>query len=255
MSHQQHDAAHDDGAHAGHWEYSIWPFVISFGILFLVLAFSFNFVYHNAFAAAISLGIGVPLILAGVAGWTSEAMGGGEGLSYGAMGWFILAEAMIFMAFFAGYWYMRLKAPFWPPVGSVEMPHVMPLVMTVILVSSSLTIHWAEHLLHQGDQAGFRKWLLLTIALGAGFLTLSGLEWSHLIGEGFTASTNVYGTVFFCITGFHGAHVVVGLSIFLAGLPSALQGKANFGFVRTAGLYWHFVDIIWFFVVSQVYFW
>jgi len=255
MSHQHHGATGHDGAHAGHWEYSVWPFVISFGIMFLALAFSLNFVYHNAFAAAISLGLGVPMILAGVAGWTSEAMGHGEGLSYGAMGWFILAEAMIFVAFFAAYWYLRLRAPSWPPAGSVEMPRVMPLVMTAVLVTSSLTIHWAEHLLHEGNQAGFRNWLFITLALGASFLAMSGIEWSHLIHEGFTASTNTYGTIFFCITGFHGAHVLVGLSIFLAGLPSTLKGNANLGFFRTAGLYWHFVDIIWFFVVSQVYFW
>ncbi len=254
MPHHEH-AEHGGHAHAGHWEYSVWPFVISFGILALVIAFSFKFVYHSPFAAVICLGIGVPMIIAGIAGWTGEAMGHGEGLSYGAMGWFILAEAMIFAAFFVSYWYMRLKAPFWPPAGTVDLPQVMPLVMTVTLVSSSVTIHWAEHLLHLGDQAGFRKWLLATIVLGAGFLSMSGFEWSHLIHEGFNISTNVYGTVFFSITGFHGAHVLVGLSIFIAGLPVALRGRANLGFMRTASLYWHFVDIIWFFVVSQVYFW
>ena len=251
-----HHAAHGEAVHA-HWDTSIWPFVISFGILALVLAFLFNFVYQQSFAAVLCLGLGVPMIVAGVAGWVSEAMGKGEGegLSYGAMGWFILAEAMIFAAFFVSYWYMRLKAPFWPPEGTVELPKLMPLVMTLVLVSSSLTIHWAEHLLHRGDAAGFRKWLLATVALGAAFLAMSGYEWSHLIHEGFNIGTNIYGTVFFCITGFHGAHVFIGLSIFLAGLPAALKSRASAGFVRTAGLYWHFVDIIWFFVVSQVYFW
>ena len=103
----EHHAAHGEAAHA-HWDTSVWPFVISFGILALVLSFSFNFVYHQPFVAIISLGLGVPMIVAGVSGWVSEAMGKGEGLSYGAMGWFILAEAMIFLAFFVSYWYMRL---------------------------------------------------------------------------------------------------------------------------------------------------
>jgi cytochrome c oxidase subunit 3 len=250
----EHHAVHGEAAHA-HWDTSVWPFVISFGILALVLAFSFNFVYHKPFAAVICMGLGVPMIVAGVAGWVSEAMGKGEGLSYGAMGWFILAEAMIFVAFFVTYWYMRLKAPYWPPEGTVELPKIMPLVMTAVLVASSLTIHWGEHLLHKGDQGGFRNWLLVTIALGAAFLGMSAYEWSHLIHQGFTIGTNVYGTVFFSITGFHGAHVFIGLSIFLAGLPAAMRGNASMGFVRTAGLYWHFVDIIWFFVVSQVYYW
>ena len=184
MSHQHHGATGHDGAHAGHWEYSVWPFVISFGIMFLALAFSLNFVYHNAFAAAISLGLGVPMILAGVAGWTSEAMGHGEGLSYGAMGWFILAEAMIFISFFAAYWYTKLHVEVWPPAGTVALPKIMPLVMTFVLVSSSLTIHYAEHLLHLGDKSGFRTWYLLTIVLGACFLGMSAYEWSHLIHEG-----------------------------------------------------------------------
>lgn len=248
---QHHDAAHD---HA-HWDTSVWPFVISFGVLALAIAFSLHFVYHSSFAAVITLGIGVPMIVAGVAGWTREAMGQGEGLAYGAMGWFILAEAMIFAAFFVCYWYLRLTATAWPPEGTVELPRIMPLVMTLVLVSSSLTMHYAEHLLHLGNRRGFLTWLVLTIALGAVFLSMSAFEWRHLIHEGFTISTNIYGTVFFSITGFHGAHVFIGLSIFLAGLFPALNGRVNVGFWRTAGLYWHFVDIIWFFVVSQVYYW
>ncbi|MDK9723616.1 MAG: heme-copper oxidase subunit III [Sterolibacteriaceae bacterium MAG5] len=251
-----HAASHAAHSHGAHWDTSIWPFVISFGILFaLPLAFSFHFVYHQPFVAVMMLGLGVPMILAGIAGWVSEAMGKGEGLSYGAMGWFILAEAMIFVSFFALYWFLRLAEPAWPPAGSVELPRVMPLVMTAVLVASSLTIHYAEHLLHLGDAGGFRKWLLLTIALGLCFLGMSAYEWTHLMHEGFNIGTNVFGTFFFTITGFHGAHVIVGLAIFLAGLPAALGGRASPGFMRTAGLYWHFVDIIWFFVVSQIYYW
>ena len=251
-----HDAHHGGGygAHA-HWDTSIWPFVISFGIMFLAIAFSFKFVYHNGFAAILSMGLGIPMIIAGIAGWTSEAMGRGDGFSYSAMGWFILAEAMIFVSFFVAYWYTRLTANIWPPVGNVTLPKALPLIMTFVLVASSLTIHYAEHLLHLGDKVGFRTWYLLTIVLGATFLGMSIYEWSHLIGEGFTISTNAFSTVFFSVTGLHGSHVVVGLVIFLAGMPSVFRGNVDEGFMRTAGLYWHFVDIIWFFVVSQIYFW
>lgn len=254
MSHDV-GAAHGHGAHAAHWDWSVWPFVASFGILALALAFSFQFVYHHPTAAAVTLGIGVVMVLAGVSGWTSEAMGHGEGFSYSAMGWFIVAEAMIFVALFVGYWFMRLEAPFWPPEGTPVIPRVLPLIMTAVLVTSSFTIHHAEALLHEGNQAGFRLWLIVTIVLGGAFLFMSGYEWNHFIHGGFTASTNVFGSSFFSITGFHGGHVIVGLSIFLAGLPSAMRGEADAGFWRTAGLYWHFVDIIWFFVVSQIYFW
>jgi uncharacterized membrane protein len=93
-----HDAHHAEGHAHAHWDTSVWPFVISFGIMFVAVAFSLHFVYHSSFAAVLSLGLALPMIIAGVAGWTSEAMGKGEGLSYGAMGWFILAEAMIFMS-------------------------------------------------------------------------------------------------------------------------------------------------------------
>lgn len=246
--------AHHEGAHGGYWEYSIHPFLISFGILALSLAFVFHFVYQMPFAAVISLGIGIPLVLGGVAGWASEAQGQGEGLSYGAMGWFILAEAMIFLSLFCGYWYMRLSTS-WPPAGSPELPKVMPLIMTATLVASSLTIHKAEFLMHAGDRGGMLRWMLLTVVLGFAFLGMSAYEWSHLIHEGFTISTNTHGAIFYSITGLHGSHVVVGLGIFLAGIAPALKGTITLGYVRTASLYWHFVDVIWFFVVSQVYYW
>jgi len=247
-------------AHTGEleWDVSYWPLVISVGILFLVVAFGFQFVYHQSMSAIISFGIGVPLIVLGIVGWVSEAIGGGHGpagLSTPAMGWFILAEAMIFMSFFVSYWYMRLTADAWPPEGSLELPTVMPLIMTAFLVASSFTIHIGEEKYEENDRAGFIVWLLITMILGTAFLGMSAYEWNHLIHEGFTPATNVFGTVFFSITGFHGAHVIVGLGIFLAILIPALMGKTNKGFIKTGSLYWHFVDIIWFFVVSQVYFW
>lgn len=253
--HVQLQAALED--HGAHWETSPWPLVLTVGILFLLpFAFALKFAYHQPMAAVLSLGIGVPLVIAGIAGWVKEAIGGhGEGLAFPAMGWFILAEAMIFVSFFASYWFMRLTAPVWPPAGSVELPKIMPMVMTVVLVASSVTIHYGEALLHKGDKDGFRNWLLVTMGLGLVFLGMSAYEWNHLFHQGFAFETNAYSTVFYTITGFHGAHVIVGLGIFLALLFPVLKGRINDGFVRTAGLYWHFVDIIWFFVVSQVYYW
>ena len=255
----QHDAAHHHAGHAhahAHWDYSIWPAIISIGVLAWSLAFCFQFVYHMPFAALIAFGLGVPMILGGVAGWTNEAIGKGEGLSYGAMGWFILAEAMIFATFFVYYWYMRLSSASWPPEGTPTLPIAYPLVMTVILVSSSFTIHMAEEeAMHRGDRGTVLKWLLLTMLLGFTFLGMSIYEWGHLIKEGFTISSSSFGTTFYSITGLHASHVIVGLAIFTAGLFPALKGTIPAGFWRPASLYWHFVDIIWFFVVSQVYFW
>lgn len=248
-------------AHAHPEEVSYWPMVISMGILVaLPIAFSFQFVYHNGLYAAISCGIGVPLIVMGVIGWVRETVGvkdAGpmEGLAPPAMGWFILAEALIFLSFFATYWVMRLTAPEWPPAGTISLPKLLPAIMTGVLVLSSVTIHIGEEKLADGDKDGFIKWLVLTMLLGLTFLSMSAYEWNHLIHEGFTPATNVYSTSFFSITGFHGAHVIVGLCIFIAMLLPALRGKISDGLVKSGSMYWHFVDIVWFFVVSQIYYW
>ncbi len=243
--------------HEAHWDTSTAPLIISLGILFLSLAFIVYFVYHSGFAAIVSMGIGVPLIIGGIVIWVNETIDvESEGLSVPSMGWFILAEAMIFMSLFANYWLQRLLTPDWPPAGTpAEMPVAIPMIMTVILVSSSFTIHAGEARLENDDKAGFVKWLAITMLLGSAFLGMSLFEWGHLVGQGFDVTTNVYSTSFYSITGFHASHVLVGLCIFLSMLLPAMKNKVNSGLVKAGALYWHFVDIIWFFVVSQVYFW
>lgn len=249
--------AADTGHPQGHWETSVWPFWIALGILIMVpLPFIWHFVYGKPLLAILCLGLGVPMTVMGVAGWVREGMAGhGEGLIVPAMSWFILAEALIFLAFFAAYWFMRLTAAAWPPAGSVEMPTVIPVVMTVALIASSVTFHVAEAAHEAGSHGRFLFWLVLTMLLGAAFVTLSGFEWRELIHHGFGPGTNSYATAFFSITGFHGAHVIAGLGIFVAVLLPALAGRTNQPFVRAAGIYWHFVDVVWLFVVTQIYFW
>jgi cytochrome c oxidase subunit 3 len=246
-----------EAAAVPHWETSPWPFFLGLGILLaLPFAFSLYFVYQKPLAAVLALGIGVPLVVASTVGWVNEAIAGhGEGLSVPAMPWFILAEALIFVGFFAAYWFMRLSAAAWPPAGSVPMPKLIPAVMTVLLVSSSFTFHGAEAAHERGRRRSFLAWLGLTMALGAGFVALSAYEWSDLIRQGFRFGTNAFSTSFYSITGFHAAHVAVGLGIFLAILLPALRARTNAAFVKAGGIYWHFVDIVWLFVVSQVYFW
>lgn len=248
------------GAHELAWHTSVWPLLMSVGILFLApLAFAFYFVYQNPLLAAISLGIGAPLTIISIAGWVKEGFEDehhySEGHSIWAMPIFILAEALLFVGFFAAYWVLRLTQPSWPPQGTPEMPLLIPIIMTIVLVSSSVTIHFAEKRLEEDDRSGFTTWLIITIALGALFLGFTGFEWNELWHEGFTPKTNVYSTAFFSLTGFHGSHVLVGLAIFLCALIPALAGKISKPYVTAASMYWHFVDIVWFFVVSQVYFW
>ncbi len=247
-------------ASAHHWETSPWPLVASVGVLFLVpLAFAFYFVYGLPIYAVACLGIGTPLTILAIGGWVKEGMETKEEWKFAttAMPFFIIAEAFIFVSFFAAYWATRLLSPEWPPVGTPEhMPIAVPIIMTILLVSSSVTIHFAEEKMESGNTGGFNTWLIITIILGAAFLGLSIKEWTHLFGEGFNFATNIYSTSFFSITGFHASHVLVGLGIFICILiPSLIGGKVNKTFVKSGSVYWHFVDIIWFFVVSQLYFW
>ncbi len=250
--HAEHHVEH-------HWETSIYPIILTAGIFFAVpLGFSAIFEYESGTAGAVLLGIGVPLILIGIAGWVSEGIANADnepGYASTGLPIFIISETMIFLSLFVSYWMLRLSADVWPPPGTPHIGLAIPIIMTIILISSSITYHKGEECLDEGDNAGFRKWLLVTMALGAAFLGFTIYEYSHLIHEGFTFGSNAKSTAFYSITGFHASHVAVGLGIFLFVLIPAMKDKISHVFAKGAGLYWHFVDVIWFFVVSQIYFW
>ena len=251
----EHSAAGHAGGH--HWETSVNPFIISLGVFLLApIAFGFIFEYKMMGLGLGFFVVGLVCVIIGVLGWVNEAIGQKE-LGYALTGLpiFIVSETMIFLSLFASYWMMRLSADVWPPPGSPHIGVALPIIMTIILVSSSITFHLGEMRLDAGDKAGFKTWLLVTMALGLLFLGCTIFEYSHLIGEGFRWGTNAKSTAFFSITGFHATHVFLGLGIFAFLLIPALKGKTNHTFTTAAGTYWHFVDIIWFFVVSQIYFW
>ncbi len=251
--------AHHEHAHGHHWETSVAPFAVVFGIFFLLpLGFSMHFVYHSVLLTSVFAGLGVPLLLYGISVWIEEGLTQKPlvaGLASVAMPIFIVSEIFIFLSFFATYWMVRLGTYTWPPAHSPDMPVGLPLLMTVLLVTSSVTIHIGEEKLEHGDLPGFRKWLNITLLFGLAFLSCTGYEYSHLIEHGFVPSTNAFSMIFFSITGFHASHVIIGLSIFIAILLPAMGGRVNKTFVQCGSLYWHFVDIVWFFVVSQIYFW
>lgn len=256
-------AAH--GAHAGghhhehHWEVSWAPLVLVAGIFLAVpLGFAGYFVYQSTLMTVLCLGIGTPLIIAGIAKWVEEAMTQpslAPGLAGIGLPIFIVSEIFIFLSMFVGYWMMRLKAETWPPEGTPHISGTLPLIMTALLVSSSIAIHIGEEKLEKKDIGGFNKWLVITLVLGTVFLGCTIYEYNHLAHVGFIPSTNAFSTAFFSITGFHASHVVVGLGTFIAVLIPALKGRTNHTFVKCASVYWHFVDVVWFFVVSQIYFW
>lgn len=247
--------------HAHHWEHSWAPAAISVGAFFLVPVTFFSYmIYDLPLVAAFTAAIGVVFTLAGVAKWIQEgttqvpllANIAPVGLSF-----FIISEILIFLGLFAAYWTMRLSAGSnWPPAGTPQFNLILPLIMTAILVSSSLTYHKAEIELEHGSKAGFQKWTKISIALGLLFVGCTFYEYHHLIEENFVPSTNVYSTAFFSLTGFHCSHVLIGACGFVAVLLSSYANRpVNHTFAKSIGIYWHFVDIIWFFVASQVYYW
>jgi cytochrome c oxidase subunit III len=169
---------------------------------------------------------------------------------------FIITEAMLFGAFFASYFFLRVVAgdgP-WPPEG-LELPKAVAGVNTVILVSSSFTIHWALESIRKQNRRGMIMGLAMTWLLGATFLFIQINEYVHL---GFSIRDGSFGSIFYGLTGLHGAHVFVGLTLLAFANIRAWRGhfgpeaKDHLG-VELPGIYWHFVDVMWVIVFTTVY--
>jgi cytochrome c oxidase subunit 3 len=167
---------------------------------------------------------------------------------------FIASEVMLFGSFFTAYFFVRVvKAPpHWPPEG-FHAPVFVAGINTLILVTSSFTMHWALTSIKRGNHAGLRSGLALTFLMGFTFLATQITEYARV---GFSTRDNAFTTIFFSLTGLHGAHVFVGLSILLAMTVRAFRGhfspQHHHG-VEIAGIYWHFVDVMWIVVYTTVY--
>ena len=197
------------------------------------------------------------------------------------MTWFIFSEVMFFAAFFGALFYLRhFSGPWLGGEGSKGLAHMLwpnfqfawpllntpdpvlypapkdiinpwglPLLNTVLLVSSSVTLTLAHHALNKGQRGALKVWLGLTVLLGIAFLGFQAEEYIHAYKElGLTLGSGVYGATFFMLTGFHGAHVTIGTLILLVMLVRIVRGHFNaehqFGF-QAASWYWHFVDAVW----------
>jgi len=166
---------------------------------------------------------------------------------------FIASEIMVFGSFFTAYFFIRIiNDNAWPPPGD-ELPKYVAGVNTAILVTSSFTMHWATQSIKRGNRAGLQAGMVLTLALGLCFLLTQAREYSRI---GFAPHDNAFTTIFFCLTGLHGAHVFVGLTILLAMTTRAFRGhfsaEHHHG-VEIPGIYWHFVDVMWIIVYTTVY--
>ena len=197
------------------------------------------------------------------------------------MTWFMFSEVMFFAAFFGALFYVRhFSGPWLGGEGSKGLAHMLwpnfqfawpllntpdpvlypapkdiinpwglPLLNTVLLVSSSVTLTLAHHALNKGQRGALKAWLGLTVVLGIAFLGFQAEEYIHAYKElGLTLGSGVYGATFFMLTGFHGAHVTIGTLILLVMLVRIVRGHFNaehqFGF-QAASWYWHFVDAVW----------
>jgi cytochrome c oxidase subunit III len=166
---------------------------------------------------------------------------------------FIASEIMLFGSFFTAYFFARVVAEQpWPP-ESFELPRFVAGVNTLILVTSSFTIHWALTAIKRGNRAGMQAGLVLTFLMGLTFLLTQVIEYARV---GFAPQDQAFGTIFYGLTGLHGAHVFVGLTILAFMTIRAFRGhftpEHHHG-VEIGGIYWHFVDVMWIVVYTTVY--
>jgi cytochrome c oxidase subunit 3 len=167
---------------------------------------------------------------------------------------FIISEIMIFAAFFTAYFFIRVVVidAKWPGPG-FHIPVDIAAVNTGILLSSSLTMHWALTSIKNSNRAGLKAGMVSTFALGATFLTIQINEYFHL---GIAPSDTAQASIFYGLTGLHGFHVFIGLCLLAFVTIRSFKGhyspEQHRG-VEVPGIYWHFVDIMWIFVFSSLY--
>jgi cytochrome c oxidase subunit 3 len=166
---------------------------------------------------------------------------------------FIISEIMVFGAFFTAYFFIRVaQGNPWPAPGTT-LPVGVAGFNTAILVSSSFTIHWAEQCIKKGNHFGLKAGMLLTFLLGCSFLFIQINEYANI---GFAPQDAAQQTIFFSLTGLHGAHVFIGLLLLLFVTIRAFKGhyspEEHRG-VEVPGIYWHFVDVMWLVVYTTVY--
>src|SRR5210317_1568334 len=217
---------------------SPWPIYVSFSCL--ILAIGSVYYLHSEVSWGMYLGLAL--------------------LLYG-MTLFIASEVMFFVAWFWAYFDASLFPSLaiggiWPPKDIVTFdPWDIPLINTLILLLSGTTVTWSHHALLEGDRKSFIQGLVLTVILGFSFSLLQVYEYQHAT---FDFAGNIYGSVFYMATGFHGFHVIIGTIFLVVCLMRARKGhfteEHHFGF-EAAAWYWHFVDVVWLFLFAAIYIW
>lgn len=267
-------------------EPSAWPFMLTVGLVAIII--SVWSVLEDKQVPSLVLYAGIALSIYIIFRWFRGVAHESEGGSYTAqvdrtyrwgMSWFIFSEVMFFGAFFGALFYARnLSLPWlggegaklatnlfvwpgfeamWPSNGPANLGGAfqtipafdVPLVNTLILLTSGGTITAAHHYLKDGKRAACILWMWATVALGCAFLFLQAEEYIHAYSDlNLTLGSGIYGSTFFMLTGFHGMHVTLGtimlLVITLRLMSGHFKPDSHFGFEGVAW-YWHFVDVVW----------
>ncbi|YP_009741796.1 cytochrome c oxidase subunit III (mitochondrion) [Cylas formicarius] len=246
---------------------SPWPLLISFNLLNLLMGLISWFHLYQIDLLIFSL---ISMLLILFQWWrdiTRESTFQGlhslkvsSGLRWGMI-LFIMSEILFFISFFWSFFHNSLSpnielAMMWPP-KSIDTfnPMNIPLLNTLILLSSGITVTWAHHSLMENNYSQALQSLMWTIGLGIYFTLLQALEYYE---APFSISDSIYGTCFFMATGFHGFHVIVGTTFLLIMMIrlfiSHFSSIHHFGF-EAAAWYWHFVDVVWLFLYLSIYWW
>ncbi|MEK6985173.1 MAG: cytochrome c oxidase subunit 3 [Candidatus Thermoplasmatota archaeon] len=270
---------HDDAADHPHLPHgSVWPFWLAMAIAFLGIGLvlfgqSLKAPDPSVFLGALStpaalvvLGLGVLALVGTLIGWFVEDYkwwptntGTGTHIPKAGALLFISSELFLFGALFANYFTFqhlsKVTGLGWPD-ADIHLPLVNTAIFSLFLFASSGTLHKSEKLLKAGDHKGFVRWWWITILLGLIFLGGQVMEYATLIHEGHTLGSSQYITAFYILTGTHGLHVLGGLC--LLAVMGVRASKGQFTATRhagpqVAGMYWHFVDIIWVIVLVVIY--
>lgn len=270
--------SHDGGDHRapapadwprGFGEASWWPLVTAVGVAGLYVGVALALLSRGEDPlitrplAPVAVAGGVALFLGGLYGWTYHGFvrdyrdrrspRGGIDLEWG-MVLFLATDVMTFSAGFVYFFFVRTGE--WPPG---ELPHLLSslvLFNTVVLVASSVTLHVAHESIRSGHRGRFLALLGATVLLGAVFVGGQAFEYYELLLVDEIAATDVFGSAFFALTGLHGLHVTLGVVLLAVVLVRALAGQFSADrhtAVATAAMYWHFVDVVWVFLVVTLY--
>nr|YP_010267099.1 cytochrome c oxidase subunit III [Arcte coerula]UIF93619.1 cytochrome c oxidase subunit 3 [Arcte coerula]UNP54898.1 cytochrome c oxidase subunit 3 [Arcte coerula] len=248
-------------------DYSPWPLTGAIGVMVLVTGMVKWF--HNFNMNLLILGYLIVLLT--MYQWWRDICREGtlqgkhtilvtKGLRWGMI-LFIISEVFFFISFFWAFFHSSLApnieiGAIWPPTDITPFnPFQIPLLNTIILISSGISVTWAHHAIMENNNSQMTQGLFITIILGIYFTILQAYEY---LEAPFTIADSIYGSTFFMATGFHGLHVIIGtlflLICLIRHLKNHFSSNHHFGF-EAAAWYWHFVDVVWLFLYISIYWW